>query len=283
MAQALGTITPDLIEATCKKHACNFFYLTDIAGTTRHVQIGNKTGLNKKIEEAIQTISALNENVFKIVFMKSTSGKDKAEYLYYLTKTPQTNTQPLSNNQPQTIINTPFEPARSMSEALKDAREVAELRSENKRLNEELNRLTIQLDELKSLKEEKPLEEGALSLGALGNFAKEILPQFLPLADRYFELAEKKIALQAMQLNAGPKQVPQQQRPKKQHPFRPIWNLTDTEKTEKYLTWLESIPQQIFDQELNFLQTNYPDLCNLVKETFADETIPENGNQENND
>jgi len=275
----LGTITPDQIASTCKKHVCHYFYLTDVNGTTRHVQIGAKKDLDKKIAEAVQTISSLQDQVFRIVFLKSTSGTDKAEYCYYLSKTPQSANAPAQ--QPQTIINTPFEPARSMSEALKDAHEMATLRADNKRLQDEVNRLTAECGELRA---EAMAEEESKELAAAPNgidkaagFMKEILPQFLPIADKYFELAEKKLQLQALALSQRPQQPAQQ--PRKKHPFRPFPNPeTETERTQQYLTWLESVPDNVFKMEIIAAKTQAPALYTILEQEF---NTPNDGEEVN--
>jgi len=138
----LGTISPEQIKNTADRHVCGYFRVTDVNDTTTHVQYGNKKDLDKKIEETVKSISAIPDQVFKITFCKSMSGKNKAEYCYYLNK----GSQPVSTpSSPQTIINTPFEPARTMSEALKDATALAETKAENKRLQEELDRMKMQI------------------------------------------------------------------------------------------------------------------------------------------
>jgi len=277
--QNLGTITPDKIASTCKKHVCHYFYLTDVNGETRHVQIGAKKDLDKKIAEAVQTISSLQDQIFKIIFLKSTSGTDKAEYCYYLSKTPQG-----ANNttQPQTIINTPFEPARSMSEALKDANEMATLRADNKRLQDEVNRLTAECSELRAEAlaedEEKELAAAPTGIDKAAGFMKDILPQFLPIADKYFELAEKKLQLQAMALNQRPQQ--QQPQQKRRHPFRPFPNPdTEPQKVQDYLTWLENAPDNVFKNEIETAKTQAPNLYEILKQEFNNSN---NGEEVNN-
>jgi len=257
----LGTITPDQIEATCNKHVCNYFFVTDINGKTRHVQLGRKQDLQTKIAETVQTINGLPDNMFVITFIKSSNGKNPAQYPYYLSKTPapQTLSAP---GAPQTIINTPFEPARSMEQALTDGRKIAELTADNKRLQDELARIGAELENLKNEtlaeEEEKELAETPTNVDKLGGFLKDILPQFMPLADKYFEIQDKKLALQAMALNKPTAQI--QTPAPARHPFRPWWNPEETEKTIKYFEWLQSLPDAMYYKEMAQCAENAPGL-----------------------
>ena len=259
----LGTITPDQIRSTADKHVCGYFTVTDITGEKTHVQIGNKKDLDKKIEETITSINAIPDTVFKIIFRKSMTGKNPALYSYFLNK--QTATANNLREQPQTIINTPFEPARTMSEALRDARELAECKAEVKRMQEEIDRLKLQLIQHEEEEEDQEDLSDAPDPGKLMGFAKEVIPQFLPIVDKYFEIAEKKLALQAMALNRSPQ--PGRQR-RAQHPFRPFWSPEDTEKTNLYLNWLEKVPDNVFAQEMTDLQNNAPGLFIIVSKEF---------------
>jgi len=259
----LGTITPDQIRSTADKHVCGFFTVTDISGERTHVQIGAKKDLDKKIEETITSINGIPDQVFKITFRKSMTGKNPAVYTYFLNKN--SNTPSTLREQPQTIINTPFEPARTMSEALRDARELAECKAEVKRMQEEIDRLKLQLIQQEEEEEDQEdLSDNGDPSKMIG-FAKEVIPQFLPIVDKYFEIAEKKLALQAMALNRTPQ--PGRQR-RAAHPFRPFWAPEDTEKTNQYLNWLEKVPDHVFAKEMTDLQNNAPGLFIIVSQEF---------------
>lgn len=272
----LGTITPDQIRATADKHVCGYFSVTDVNGDKTHVQIGNKKDLDQKIDETLKSIASLPDQVFKITFRKSMTGKNPALYSYYLSKTP--NTQPnLREPAPQTIINTPFEPARSMGEALKDARELAETKAECKRLQDEIDRLKMQIMQSESLSEEEEEEDlKENNVTQLAGFAKEVLPQFIPMVDKYFEIQQQKLALQAMALNR-PQNI--QSRRKAAHPFRPFWSSEDTAKTEQYFNWLDKQPDNIFIKELQDMQNNAPGLYMAALQEF---NLNQENEQENN-
>ena len=262
----LGTITPDQIRATADKHVCGFFSVTDVNGDRTHVQIGNKKDLDQKIDETLKSISSLPDQVFKITFRKSMTGKNPALYSYYLSKSP-TATPSLKETAPQTIINTPFEPARSMGEALKDARELAETKAECKRLQDEIDRLKLQLMEQdQDLSEEEDLAEPN-NITQLAGFAKEVIPQFLPMVDKYFEIQQQKLALQAMALNRPAVNAVRSRR-SSQHPFRPFWSPEDTAKTQAYFNWLDKQPDNIFYKEIEELQNGAPGLYIAVTQEF---------------
>lgn len=263
----LGTITPDQIRATADKHVCGYIRVSDVNDSVTHVQYGNKKDLDKKIEETIKSIASLPDQVFKVTFCKSMSGKNKAEYCYYLQKN--SAATPASSS-PQTIINTPFEPARTMSEALKDATALAETKAENKRLQDELDRMKLQLMRIEEDEEEdETMKEGdgITQANQLMGFAKEVLPQFLPLIDRHYELKAKQLELQAMAMNRQQQQAPLRSR-RAGHPFRPFWSPEDQEKTASYFDYLDKLPDDKFYQELTDLQNNAPALYIAVAQEF---------------
>lgn len=272
--QTLGTITAEQIAQTCQKHACKYFYVTDQTGTTKYVNRAAPSKQAEKIAETITTINSVPDQVFKIYFAKGTGKGAGAEYCYYLVKT----NAPTMGEKPgqMTVVNTPFEPARSMSEALKDANELATLRAECKRLNEEIERLRRELAAIEEDKEEeKELKEASAAgtnVDKIAGFMKEILPQFMPLADRYFEIADKKLALQAIALQ---NKTELRQR-KHVHPFRPVPTANDRVKFGNYCNWLEKVPENIYNAELEYLQKTAPETYAAIIQEFSQNETEEN-------
>lgn len=269
----LGTILPTEIEATCNKHACGFFYVNDLSGK-RIASSNVKNQLQNNVNIVIQRINAIPENTFLIAIFNQQSGKNKTEYNYYLTK----NTSTAAPLPQSTIINHQgIEPARTLGEALKDARELAELQSECKRLGEELARVKKDYEELATEQEEeekKSLEEAQPStLDKVQGFMKDILPAFMPLAEKYLEIQEKNANTKALQAQrqANPNPTPSQQA-KQRHPFRPLPQADNLQEVEKYLSWLERVPEHIFNKEIEVLEISTPDLCTIVKNTFINNT-----------
>lgn len=158
---------------------------------------------------------------------------------------------------------------------------MATLRADNKRLQDEVNRLTAEIGEIRAEAmaedEEKELNAAPTGIDKAAGFMKEILPQFLPIADKYFELAEKKLQLQALALSQRSQQPAQ---PRKKHPFRPFPNPeTETERTQQYLTWLESVPDNVFKMEIITAKTQAPELYTILEQEF---NTTNNGEEVNN-
>jgi len=93
-------------------------------------------------------------------------------------------------------------------------------------------------------------------------FAEKILPTFLPLVDRYFDLEEKK--LQRTQIPAQTQtrtMVPGST--VKKHPFRPA-PVPGSELWEKYLDFVDQLNDTAFTRELVYLKHNQPDVYSAV-------------------
>lgn len=103
--------------------------------------------------------------------------------------------------------------------------------------------------------------------GVVEGFAEKILPSFLPLVDRYFDLEEKK--LQRMQTQpqtrqpvAGKILLPQK--------FRPA-PVPGTEQFAKYLNYLDQLNDTAFTRELVYLKHNQPDVYSAVLDDEMEE------------
>ena len=269
--QILGTITPSEIEATCLKHACKFFSVEDL--NSRKLVSNNKgNDIAGHVNLTIQRINAVPENTFKLTIISALKGTNKATFNYYLQK---------AANAPQvqqpTIIHNGTDPARSLSEAVKDARELATLTSEKLRLEDEIARIKAdysalvaeqEQDELKSLEETSAEPQ---MVDKIGGFLKDILPSFMPLAEKYLEIRQQQVNNETMK-------VQRSARPK--HPFRPLPQIGEIEKIEAYLSWLDRVPEHIFNKEIEVLEISAPDLCAIVKDTFIYNEENEQANTE---
>jgi len=263
----LETITIDQLEQTCKNVGCKYVQMDDLQGKKIVGVPAGAITLKQKFNE-IETYLKNNpkEPFFVVTFTKSKKGKNYKEYKYYLSNA-QTSSTPMSAA-PVYNYNLPFDADRITKQNLEDGNTIAQLRADLKFTQFQLDECKAKLAEYENavaedeetLAEEKP--------NALIGFAKDVLPQFMPLAEKYFELAEKKLALQAMALqNKSTKTVVTR------HPFRPLPTLQEVEKLNSYMDWLEKCDDAMYNRELEFVKVNRPEIYETITTAFnADNT-----------
>lgn len=124
-----------------------------------------------------------------------------------------------------------------------------------KDLEKELEILKIH-SSIKDQLNEKP-EESPIT-----GFTQSILPQFVPLFDRYMSLQEKKMEINSRQPQIRPMaQAPAPaQEPKK---FRPAPD-PDSDLWESYLDYLDSMNDLRFQRELIYLKNKQPEIFSAV-------------------
>jgi hypothetical protein len=266
----LDTITIDQLEQTCKNVGCKYVQMDDLQGKKIVGVPAGAISLKQKFNE-IETYLKNNskEPFFLITFTKSKKGKNYKEYKYYLSNA-QASSTPMSAA-PVYNYNVPFDADRITKQNLQDGNAIAQLSAD-------LKFTQFQLDECKSklAEYENAADESAETLAdekpnALMGFAKDVLPQFMPLAEKYFELAEKKLALQAMALQ-NKVSAPQSKR----HPFRPLPTLNEVEKLNSYLDWLEKCNDVLYAKELAYVQINRPEIYDTITTAFDADNKLEN-------
>lgn len=196
--------------------------------------------LNNKITSIRNHIKNLPSGQYFIHFKISPT---KDEWKYLLTKGEQNN---LSQNSPQPVI-------IHQGSALEKFQTLEEWKSQEiriKELEKELELLKMQnafRDQLNEKPEENPIQ----------GFTTNILPQFVPLFDRFMSLQEKKLELaQKQPIRTNPSQ-PQ---PK---PFRPAPN-PDSQLWESYLDYLDAMNDIRYQRELLYLKSKQPDVYQYV-------------------
>lgn len=125
-------------------------------------------------------------------------------------------------------------------------------------LQQEIAFLKMQAKFADTLKEQPQEEKQNPILG----FAENVLPQFMPILDRYFNIKEKEIELKSRQ----PK--PQQTIKKVIKQFRPLPNIADEKNLQNYFIYFMNLNDTAAEQELNFVETNNKELFNLLISKF---------------
>lgn len=252
-----------------------FIRLSDQSGNIIVPWNGPTTKIEKRITEIQKRISHLPAGIYQVTF-KNRNGKSYPEFPYFINIG---NVSMNENSQAPIIIhqspaNTGGEPVRGWNDALKDKETIATQNAQIQLLEQRLKAL----EENAPAEEEEEEEEETMSQGnAILTGLREIVPQFLPLADTWRELQLKKMELEERRLMLAEKGIntytpPQsnQQPPRmrKQTPFRPLPEISDENRVESYLTYLEKLPDAIFEKELQFISENSPELYNIVVTEF---------------
>lgn len=258
-------ITPNEIGEMMQQYGCNYFCVEN-PNTKKIIRTyGNKKDKDSCIADIEQTISNLPNIAYFPITLKKSHNKDSEEFKAKLTH------QKTALSAGSGVVNnySPFEEARTIGKALEDGNLIASLKSEILYLKDKIEALNKEnaelMEEEETLADEKP--------NAMIGFFKDVMPQFMPLAEKYFEIADKKLALEAMKINNQPK-LSQQSK----HPFRPLPNINDAATMEKYFNFLMKVPEHIFNQEVKFLETNDIALHKIVIDQFTE--IPKENDQE---
>lgn len=256
-------ITPNEINEMMQQYGCNYFCVEN-PNTKKIIRTyGKKQDKDNCIADIAQTISNLPNIAYFPITLKKSHSKESEEFKAKLTH------QKTALSAGSGVVNnySPFEEARTIGKALEDGNLIASLKSEILYLKDKIDALNKEnaelMEEEETLADEKP--------NAMIGFFKDVMPQFMPLAEKYFEIADKKLALEAMKINNQPKLS---QQPK--HPFRPLPDVNDRAMVEKYFQFLEKIPEHIFNQEVKFLEKNAAGLHAVVIEKFTEEIPQEN-------
>jgi len=267
-----GTIKTNEIAETANKLNCFAFKCTTLDGKNVKGSVSKKD-FEKNLNELLKTIKGSNAELFLIEFSSNGTAK-AAKNCYHLIK----ETAPgVTAAAPVNYNYQALDPARSLGEAVKDARELAEMKSENKRLQEEISRLKLEAEETNEEAEEKA--NAALALAEkpadkISGYLKEILPSFLPLAEKYLEIKALQAQTAANALNRPAQPAPG--RTPMRHPFRPLPNISDNAKIESYFNFVEKLPEHLFNKEVQYLQANAPGLAQAIIERFTEETPQDN-------
>jgi uncharacterized protein YlbG (UPF0298 family) len=268
-------ITPEQIITECNNKKCK--YVTLYLGNDKTRAVLNhptSTSLQQQVDEILDYLKKNPQDKFFTLCCFNSRKPNQIKHYFTLTNTPTgTMSTPAIYN-----YNTPFDNDRITTRELATGNEIAQLKADLKLMEFQLAEAKLKIGqyEAEDLADEETIAEETPS--KLQGFLKDILPQFLPLADRYFELADKKLALQVMQMNKT--QMSEHNAncrcekcvKKIVHPFRPLPDVNDRAKIDRYMNWLEKVPEHIFNSEVKFCEQNAPGLAELIKNNFLENT-----------
>jgi len=246
------TITADQIDQVINDGQFKYLKLTSSDGKEFGGWNATPGALKKKIQSVREHIAKLPTGQYILHFRISPG---KTEWKYILNRGTETTGGGLSAA--PVIITQPLA-------ELEKFQTLDEWKRQEQRIKDLEKQVEImQLEQLyKSQLSEKPVET------PMQGFAEKILPTFLPLVDRYFDLEEKK--LNRVQTQPQPQTRNIVPKSTVKHPFRPA-PVPGSELFAKYLEFIDQLNDTAFTRELVYLKHNQPDVYSAVLDEETDE------------
>lgn len=250
----ITTITADQIEQVIQDGQFKYLKLTGSDGKEYGGWNATPQALKKKISSVREHVSKLPPGQYFLHFRISPG---KTEWKYILNRggenTGGLSASPVIITQPVTEL----EKFQTLEEWKRQEQRIKDLEKQVEIMQLE-NQYKAQLSE-------KPQET------PVQGFAEKILPTFLPLVDRYFDLEEKKLQSTQKQQTHTRTMVPGST--VKRNPFRPA-PVPGSELWPKYLEYIDQLNDTAFTRELVYLKHNQPDVYSAVldEDTETEET-----------
>jgi len=249
----------------------NFVWLVDNENEIIISRNQRKEGYQDKIKEIKKRLPFLSPGTYFLNGLTSQNTK-KVKPLQFTLTIGQTG---ISETAPVRVTQTETVNVLSYSEALKRAEEISILKIENENLKKQIKELEEANDELAEELEEikgKQKENETPTLLSQGkDFLNQILPIVSPLADEYFRLQNRKLDI--LSQNKPAPVTPRNRvnsRTSTDPQFRPHPE-QNPELWEQYLQELDNLNDEQFNNELEFLQNNYPLQYSYVEQIFLTE------------
>jgi hypothetical protein len=254
-----------------KTAGINFVWLVDCDGEIIIPRNQKKEGYQDKIKEIKKRIPFLAPGTYFLNGLTTQNTKRVKPLQFTLTigTTGVSEIAPVVRYQQTDTVN-----VLSYSEALKRAEEISVLKIENESLKKQIFELEEANDELaeelEQLKGKQKETETPTLLSQGKDFLNQILPIISPLADEYFKLQNRKLDVLSQnkpapvtqnQVRTGSSTDPQFRPHPEQNPQ--LW--------EQYLQELDGLNDEQFNNELEFLQNNYPLQYSYVEQIFFTE------------
>ena len=160
----------------------------------------------------------------------------------------------------------------SYQEALKLTQENARLTSELTAAKKELSELEKDYDELEAdyNELEKKPTMGEQAPGAVQNWVQTTIPQLIPITDRFFELQERKLALEEKKIQMGIIEPKKGLKPSNGNGNGRSIPQPGTQEFEQYMDQLEKLSDEHFVKECEYLAKHHPKVYETVYAEFND-------------
>ena len=174
--------------------------------------------------------------------------------------------------------------ARTYSEALEDQKKISKLEIENELLKQKVSDLEAELETM----EEEGLSDQEPKANPLQTWLSEIVPTVAPILDQYFQTKNRELDLREKQYQApSPRTIQRKVKPVK--PKRMWPNVNDPEAMEEFLSEVETLTEEQFNQVLEITAIEAPELHQVILSEFVEEEEeseqvyegPEEGQEDN--
>jgi len=240
----MQNITPEDIDNIIKKYQYRYISLSN---AIKKFNAQNKTpkDLKSKVEDIKKLLVNLPNDVYYLNF-KMTPAGDTFTYTY---NKGNVLSEAAPSVTPFIMPSTPLEKFQTLDEWKKQEQLISELR-------QEIAMLKMQ-KQFETLKEPEPEP-----VNAVMGFAQNVLPMFMPLAEKYFAQKDRELAIKEKTAAASKPIVK-----KVFQKFRPLPNVNDP-NINNYINYFDTLNDNQAEQELNFVQQNNPDLYQYLCQTF---------------
>lgn len=248
----METITENEIETIYDRNGYKYVALYD-QQLRPIVAITNKANPKEKIKEIRKRLATQKDGIY-IIRYQYNLGKRYPYFDFAIQKgaaaAPGTPQQPIIIQAPPPAPLSEAQEVRTWEEALRDKQELAELRAK------------LATMEAQDQEPEEPADEKPALMEGLKGLAESVIPQFLPVFDRWMTYKERALSLEEQRANRTPSNL----RPV--HPFRPVPS-PGSENWEAYLTYLEKLPDIKYVEECQYLEATAPDIYQEVLNVFT--------------
>lgn len=240
----MQNITPEDIDNIIKTYQYRYVSLTNAKNKFGGY---NKTpkDLKSKIDAIRKLLINLPNDVYYFNF-KMTPAGDTFTYTY---NKGNVLSEAMPSVTPFVMPSTPLEKFQTLDEWKKQEQLISELRQEIAMLK--------MAKQFETLKEPEPEPVNPV----LG-FAQNVMPMFMPLAEKYFAQKDRELAIKE-KAAAAAKPIVKKVITK----YRPLPNVNDP-NINNYINYFDTLSDAQAEQELNFVQTNNPELYQYLSETF---------------
>lgn len=254
-------IKPNDIEQIMRDNQFQYIEIRDSSGKKYGGFNQTPKVLKKKVDSVKQFCKVLPNGIYNINFKINPSG-DTFPYQFNKGNVKDEIVISESKNEPFTI-HSPLERFQTLEEWKRQEKRINELESE-------LAQLKMQMTF------EAKLSEGAKTaepeVNPILGFAQNVLPTFMPLIEKHFELQEKKLDIENKKINNGQQNTAQQaqkpaQKVVRKHPFRPVPEL-QSDQFNNYIQFLDKVNDVQLDIECKYLENNQPDILQWLNENY---------------
>jgi hypothetical protein len=240
----MQNITPEDIDNIIKTYQYRYVSLTNAKN-----KFGGYNKTPKDLKSKIDAIRKLLVNLPNDVYyfnFKMTPAGDTFTYTY---NKGNILSEAMPSVTPFVMPSTPLEKFQTLDEWKKQEQLINELRQEIAMLK--------MAKQFETLKEPEPEP-----VNPVMGFAQNVLPMFMPLAEKYFAQKDRELSIKE-KAAAAAKPIVKKVITK----YRPLPNVNDP-NINNYINYFDTLSDAQAEQELNFVQTNNPELYQYLSETF---------------